>query len=200
MMKITNEKLDRMSLSIATEVLTEAFRNDPLYNVIFENERELHLYLKLITGYYNKNGEIHTAIVDDKIVAVSIWNSKGTHLATISNMLIDGMLLEVIVFFIRTRFKSIKKLNYEVLITERYHYNKEHKYLFMLGSARKGAGYALMEYAIGKFNNCPIYLENSNIKSNKNFYERLGFHSIKVIDVMGIPVDLLTNGYENDET
>jgi hypothetical protein len=106
----------------------------------------------------------------------------------------------VAVFLLRTRSKSIKKLNYEVLVTERYHYNKEHEYLFILGSVRKGAGYALMEYAISKFNNCPIYLKNSNMKSNKNFYERLGFHSIKVIDVMGIPVDLLTNGYKNVET
>ena len=199
MIRIINEKLDKMSLAIAIDVLTEAFKNDPLYNVIFENERELHLYMKLIIGYYNKNGEIHTAIIDDKIVAVSIWNSKGTQYPTICDMLIKGMLLEGIVFFIKTRFISIKKLNYEVLITERYHYNKEHNYLLMLGSVRKGAGYALMEYAIRKFNACPIYLENSNINNNKSFYERLGFHSIKIIHVMGIPVDLLTNSYENDD-
>jgi hypothetical protein len=199
MIKIINEKLDKKSLAIAIDVLTEAFRNDPLYNVIFGNKRELYLYLKLIIGYYNKNGEIHTAIIDNQIVAVSIWNSKGTQYPTICDLLIKGMLLEGIVFFIKTRFKSIKKLNYEVLITERYHYNKEHNYLLTLGSVRKGAGYALMEYAIRKFNDYPIYLENSNIKNNKNFYKRLGFHSIKTIHVMGIPVDLLVNDYENVE-
>jgi len=63
----------------------------------------------------------------------------------------------------------------------------------MIGSVQKGAGRLLMEYAIGKFTECPIYLENSNIKDNQLFYERHGFHSIKIIDVLGINLDLLTN-------
>jgi hypothetical protein len=50
-----------------------------------------------------------------------------------------------------------------------------------------------MEHAIKKFNNYPIYLENSNIKDNQSFYEKLGFHSIKVIEVMGVSVDLMSN-------
>jgi len=194
-MTISDGKLDKKSLANAADVLTEAFKDDPLDKVIFDNERELHLYLKLMLVYYNKNGEIHIGFVDDEIAAVSIWNPKGTRFANIGNMLTRGMFLDVLVFFIKTRFKSITKLNYEVLITERYryHYNREHNYLFMIASVRKGAGYKLMEYAIGKFNDCPIYLENSNIKNNRSFYERLGFHLIKTIDVMGIPVDLLTN-------
>lgn len=198
MMTIRDEKLDKKSLINAADVLTEAFKNDPLNKIIFENERELHLYLKLMLAYYNKNGKVHTVFVDDKITAVSIWIPKGMHFATIGNMLTRGMFLDVLVFFIKTRFRSITKLNYEVLITERHHYNREHNYLFMIGSVRKGAGYALMEYAIGKFNDCPIYLENSNIKNNRSFYERLGFHSIKTIDVMGVLVDLLTNSKNYD--
>jgi hypothetical protein len=50
-----------------------------------------------------------------------------------------------------------------------------------------------MEYDSDKFGDCPIYLENSKVQDNKIFYEKFGFHSIKMIDVMAISVDLLTN-------
>jgi hypothetical protein len=103
------------------------------------------------------------------------------------------MFKELIKFLMLAQIKSLIMVKNEALITERYHYNKEHHYLFMIASVRKGAGRALMEYDIKKFSDCPIYLENSNIKDNQKFYERLGFHSIKTIDVMGTPVDLLTN-------
>lgn len=50
-----------------------------------------------------------------------------------------------------------------------------------------------MKYDIEEFSDCPIYLVNSNVKDNQIFCQRLGFHSIKTIDVMGVSVDLLTN-------
>lgn len=193
MMIITDGKLDKKSLTYAADVLTKAFKNDPLYKSIFKNERELRLYLKLMLVYYNKNGEIHVAFADEKIAAVSVWNPKGTHFISVGNMLISGMFWNMLVFLIITRIKSITKLKHEVLITERYHYNQEHNYLFLIGSVMKGAGHTLMEYDIRKFSDCPIYLENSNINNNKRFYEQFGFYSLKTIDVMGIPVDLMTN-------
>jgi hypothetical protein len=50
-----------------------------------------------------------------------------------------------------------------------------------------------MEYDSEKFSDCPIYLEYSNIQDDKILDEKFGFHAIKLIDVMGISVDLLTN-------
>jgi len=50
-----------------------------------------------------------------------------------------------------------------------------------------------MEYDSEKFSDCSIYLENSNVQDDKIFDEKFGFHAIKMIDVMGISVDLLTN-------
>lgn len=193
MITITDMKLDKKSLAATTDVLTRAFKNDPLYQVIFKNERELRLYFKLMLDYYNKNGEIHAAVADEKIVGVSIWNLKGTPFVSIGNVLTTGSFGDIVKFLMTTQIKSMIKLKNEGLITEGYHYKLEHHYLFMIGSVMKGAGRSLMEYAIGKFSDVPIYLENSNIKDNRIFYEGLGFHSIKMIDVMGIDVDLLTN-------
>ena len=143
--------------------------------------------------YYNRNGEIHVAVADDKIVGASIWNHKGRPFFSIRSVIKSGMISEIIKFFMLIQIKSMIRLKNETLITERYHYNQEHHYLFMLGSVRKGTGRALMEYDIEKFSDCPIYLENSNIKDNQIFYQKFGFHSIKTIDVMGVAVDLLTN-------
>ncbi len=50
-----------------------------------------------------------------------------------------------------------------------------------------------MKYDIEEFSDGPIYLVNSNVKDKQIFCQRLGFHSIKTIDVMGVSVDLLTN-------
>lgn len=193
MIAIRDRKLDKTSIDDITDVLTKAFENDPLYQAVFHNERELYRYIKLMLDYYNRNGEIHLVIADDKIVGASIWNYKGTPFFSMHDVLTSGMFWGILKFLLTTRIKSLIKLKNESLITERYHYNQEHHYLFMIGSVKKGAGRSLMEYAIRKFSDCPIFLENSNIKDNRIFYEGLGFHSIKTIDVMGVSVDLLTN-------
>jgi len=193
MITISDRKLDKISLAFTTDVLTKAFKNDPLYQVIFKNEKELRLYFKLMLDYYNKNGEIHTATADDQIVGVSIWNLKGTPFVGMGTVLATQSFGDIFKFLMTTQIRSMIKLNNEGLITEGHHYKLEHHYVFILASVMKGAGRSLMEYAIGKFTDFPIYLENSNIKDNRIFYERLGFHSLKMIDVMGISVDLLTN-------
>lgn len=193
MITIWDRKLDKNNLEKATDVLCQAFKNDPLYQAVFQNEKDLCRYIKLMMDYYNRNGEIHVAVADDKIVGASIWNHKGRPFFSIRSALVSGMFGEIIKFLLLIQIKSMIRLKNETLITERYHYNKEHHYIFMIGSVMKGAGRALMEYDIKKFNDCPIYLENSNVKDNHTFYQRLGFHSIKTIDVMGVAVDLLTN-------
>ena len=193
MITIRDRKLDKNNLEQAAEVLCYAFENDPLYQAVFQNKKDRCRYIKLMVDYYNRNGEIHVAVDDDKIVGASIWNHKGRPFFSISSALRSGMFGEIAKFLLLIQIKSMIKLKNETLITERYHYNKEHHYIFMLGSVAKGAGRALMEYDIEKFSDCPIYLENSNVKDNQVFYQRLGFHSIKTIDVMGVSVDLLTN-------
>ncbi|AFA49953.1 N-acetyltransferase [Acetobacterium woodii] len=193
MITIQDGKLDKNNIEEAADILCKAFKDDPLYNAIFHKEKDLRRYIKLMVKYYQRNGEIHIALNENKIVGASIWNRKGMPFFSLRSILASGMLGTVLKFLLKIQISSLIRLENETLITERYHYNKEHHYIFMLGSVAKGAGRALMEYDMRKFSDCPIYLENSNIKDNQNFYERLGFHSIKTIDVMGVSIDLLTN-------
>lgn len=193
MIMVSDEKPNKKELYESADVLTAAFRDDPLYNAIFQNEKELRIYLKMMIDYYKKNGEIHLAMEGQKIIGVSLWNPGGGSFFSIGNVLASHMFGDIFRFFLMIRLKSILKLKNEVLITERYHFKREHHYLFMIGSVQKGAGRCLMEYAMEKFDNYPIYLENSNIKDNQKFYGKLGFEAFKTIEVMGVPVDLMTN-------
>ena len=193
MITISDKKLDQHRLEKVVAVLCQAFKDDPLYLAVFQNEQDLCRYIRLMVEYYNRNGEIHVAVDDEKIVGASIWNHKGKPFFSIRSVLVIGMVGEIIKFLLLIQLKSMIRLRNETLITERYHYNQEHHYLFMIGSVHRGAGRALMDYAIKKFRDCPIYLENSNIKDNTCFYQRLGFHSVKTIEVMGVLVDLMNN-------
>ena len=193
MITISDKKLDQHRLEKVVAVLCQAFKDDPLYLAVFQNEQDLCRYIRLMVEYYNRNGEIHVAVDDEKIVGASIWNHKGKPFFSIRSVLVSGMVGEIIKFLLLIQLKSMIRLRNETLITERYHYNQEHHYLFMIGSVHRGAGRALMDYAIKKFSDCPIYLENSNIKDNTCFYQQLGFHSVKTIEVMGVLVDLMNN-------
>ena len=92
MITIWDRKLDKNNLEKATDVLCQAFKNDPLYQAVFQNEKDLCRYIKLMMDYYNRNGEIHVAVADDKIVGASIWNHKGRPFFSIRSALVSGML------------------------------------------------------------------------------------------------------------
>jgi hypothetical protein len=193
MITIWDKKLNQDSLETVIKVLCHAFKSDPLYCAVFQNEKDLCRYIRLMVNYYHHNGEIHVALVDGRIIGASVWNHKGTPFFSFRAVLTSGMFGDILKFIMLIQLKSMVRLKNETMITERHHFKRAHHYLFMIGSVRKGAGSALMEHAIKKFNNYPIYLENSNIKDNQSFYEKLGFHSIKVIEVMGVSVDLMSN-------
>ena len=192
-MMVSQQKLDRKKIQEAHALLIEAFKNDPLYQMVFLEQAELNRYLKIMLQYYNRAGTIFTAYDQEKMVAVSLWMHQQEHFFSFRKALKNRMAKEMLGFALKTRFSSLIRMIREAWMTERYHDDREHHYLFMIGSIQKVAGSGLLEYAIEKYDDCPIYLENSNVIDNWHFYERHDFHLIRRIDVMGVYVDLLTN-------
>lgn len=192
-MIICDQKLSSKQLKEAHRVLAKAFEKDPLYQAVFGNQKELSLYLKLMLHYYNENGEIIVALQKDTIIAVSLWMFTDAPFFSFRKAVRSRMTGDILSFATKIRISSIIRLKKEALMTETYHYERKHHYLFLIASVKKGGGTALMEYAIDRFRDCPIYLENSNVLDNWDFYERLDFHLIRRLDVMGVRVDLLTN-------
>ncbi|WKY44650.1 hypothetical protein Q5O14_00725 [Eubacteriaceae bacterium ES2] len=192
-MIISEQKLDRKKLQEAHALLIEAFEDDPLYQMVFLEQAELNRYLKIMLQYYNRTGTIFTAYDQGKMVAVSLWMYQQNQFFSFRKALKNRMAREMLVFALKTRFSSLVRMIKEAWMTERYHEDREHHYLFMIASIKKGGGSAILTHAIEQFDDCPIYLENSNVADNWHFYERHDFHLIRRIDVMGVYVDLLTN-------
>ncbi|WKY47606.1 hypothetical protein Q5O24_14845 [Eubacteriaceae bacterium ES3] len=192
-MNVSEQKLDRKKIQEAHTILIEAFKNDPLYKVVFLETLELNRYLKIMLQYYNRAGRIIATYDQGQMVAVSLWMHQRDPFFSLRKAVQNRMAKELLIFGLKTRFRSLVRMIKEAWLTERYHDDREHHYLFMIASIKKGGGSALLEYAEEKFDDCPIYLENSNVQDNWNFYERHDFHLVKRIDVMGVYVDLLTN-------
>ena len=53
--------------------------------------------------YYQRNGEIHIALNDNKIVGAAIWNRKGMPFFSLRSILASGMLGTVLVFLLKIR-------------------------------------------------------------------------------------------------
>lgn len=178
----------------AYKVLTDSFLNDPLFKSIFENAREINAYARMSIEYYNKIGKIHTAYDEDgRLVGLALWNPPYSPVLSSKNLMKHGLLNEYLRFINIVYVQSVYKLMREYLKTEREHYNGEHYYLFMIGSVMHGAGSALMKFALDQFNDCPVYLENSNVSANRKFYEKLGFRVVGKINVFGIDVEPMMN-------
>ena len=89
MITISDKKLDQHRLEKVVAVLCQAFKDDPLYLAVFQNEQDLCRYIRLMVEYYNRNGEIHVAVDDEKIVGASIWNHKGKPFFSIRSVLVS---------------------------------------------------------------------------------------------------------------
>ncbi len=191
-LKIHACKLSKKQMSEVTDVIKKAFEDTKTFQKIFESNLEISEYIKLLVDYYNKNGEIHTAVYQGKIVGAAIWNLPGKTVASIVD-LIAG----------RTDHPfsddTLMRLSHEFLITERHHYRPRHYYLYFIGSIHKGAGSELLGFAMRRFKPGRMYLENSDMDANKDFYKNFGFKRLKVIKVFGIPVELLMYSQDEEE-
>lgn len=192
-MMVLQQKLDRKKMQEAHAILIEAFKDDPLYQMVFMEPSELNRYLKVMLQYYNRSGTIFTAYDQGDMVAVSLWMHQQNPFFSVRRAIKNRMASELLGFALKTHLGSLVRMIKEAWMTERYHDDREHHYLFMIASIKKGGGSAILTHAISQFDDCPIYLENSNVADNWHFYERHDFHLIRRIEVMGVYVDLLTN-------
>lgn len=190
-MIITDRKISKKSVDDCIAVLIKSFADDKLFMKMFSHETELSAYIALLVNFCNENGEVHTARVDGKIVAVALWNPPGIKAMNLWNLSKTISLHSVLHFMSLITLKTFRRINKEFSITERHHYTKEHYYLCLIGSQYKGAGTALMRFAMEKFSGTPLYLENSSIEENHFFYNKLGFKLLKRIDDLGVPIELL---------
>lgn len=176
-MEIISNKLDKEEEIKVSQIISEAFVDDPVMNAIFKDANEIHHFMYYITKYLNIYGEIHYS---DDFSGAALWVPPHSKFLTLGLILRNKSLLyDFVKLLPHISISSLIRLISASSYLDRKHPSKDHYYLFAIGVAkekrRKGIGGNLLNYAFSKFGaQSAYYLENSNI-ANMTFYERLGF-------------------------
>lgn len=176
-MEITSNKLDKNEEIKTSQIIAEAFAEDPVMNAIFNDSNEIHHFMCYITKYLNIYGEIHHTV---DFSGAALWvppHSKFLTLGLIfknKNLLFDFFRLIPKISII----SLIRLINISDYL-DKNHPAKDHYYLFAIGvlkeKRRNGIGGELLNFAFSKFGaDTAYYLENSNI-ANISFYKQHGF-------------------------
>jgi ribosomal protein S18 acetylase RimI-like enzyme len=187
---------DRQKAAAAT--LAEAFRDDPLMEVLAPDVRRRPtvsdwFFAKGIT-YGLRWGEVWT---NDDTSAVAIWMSPGNTSVTLPRMLRAGM--GAMPF--RVGLNGTSRLLRAMSATERMHKSVEgpHWYLLALGTRpavqKTGQGSALIKVGFERADaaGLPVYLETAT-ESNVAFYSKRGFEVTAREAVLGFTIYGMVRG------
>lgn len=185
-------KINKSEISQATVVLADAFKEDPLFKVLFgeavKNSYKYTLVAKFMIKYCYKYGDVYAssekfegimAITQDEYTYMSLWR-----------LIRSG---SIFLFFL-IGFKSFLKIAIALSpideARKKHMKNKSFAYLQIIGVASdnqgKGHGGKLLKELIAMTDGAklPIYLETET-ESNVRLYERFGF---KTLEEMNLPV------------
>src|SRR6056297_280833 len=185
-------KVNKSEIRQATVVLADAFKEDPLFKVLFgdavKNSYKYTLVAKFMIRYCHKYGDVYAssenfegimAINQDEYTYMSLWR-----------MIRSGSIFP----FLSIGFKSFMMVASALSpidgIRKKHMKNKSFAYLQIIGVASenqgKGQGGKLLNKLIAMTDEVklPIYLETET-ESNVRLYERFGF---KKLEQMNLPV------------
>jgi len=189
---INLHKVNKSEIRQATVVLADAFKEDPLFKVLFgdavKNSYKYTLVAKFMIRYCHKYGDVYAssenfegimAITQDEYTYMSLWR-----------MIRSGSIFP----FLSIGFKSFMMVASALSpidgIRKKHMKNKSYAYLQIIGVASenqgKGYGGKLLKELIAMTDKVklPIYLETET-ESNVRLYERFGF---KTLEEMNLPV------------
>jgi ribosomal protein S18 acetylase RimI-like enzyme len=176
----------------ASEVLTNAFLDDPLYATIFpdraERQQSLRWLWQALINYTLVYGEIYTT---PELDGVACWLLPGNTQQTLWRVLRTGMgfVRAVLKFEAGSRSLFLKVMNY----VEKEHQRlmqQPHWYLWALGvqpdSQGQGIGGRLIQPVLERSaeEGLPCYLETQK-EGNVAFYQKHGFEVLSVGEVLG---------------
>jgi len=176
-MEIACQKLEFDALERLSEVLADAFRNDPVVNVTFQHHHENQALMLFMLKYFNQFGEIHST---QDFSGVALWLPPDVQFLSITDALTTRIFKNFLPVLRAVSWRSFMKLSQFSFYTSPKHPHEPHYYLFAIGvrsdQQGRGIGKHLMQYAVRKFGeNQLYYLENSN-RNNLPFYRGLHFN------------------------
>lgn len=118
----------------------------------------------------------------------TMWSPPGGAPIAAKSVVMNGLLGNFLKLFFHVRPASFYRMIMMSDVTQEYHLQSEHWYLYWITAFRPGAGSALMEDAIERMSGHDFYLENSNPPKNFDFYTKFGFQRLPDIGWHGCVV------------
>ena len=185
-------KIYKSEISQATLVLADAFKEDPLFRILFgdaaKNSYKYTLVAKFMIRYCYKYGNVYAssekfegimAITQDEYTYMSLWR-----------MIRSGSIFPVLSIGFKSFMKVASALSPMDGERKKHMKNRSFVYLQIIGVASenqgKGHGGKLLKELLAMADEAklPIYLETET-ESNVRLYERFGF---KTLEEMSLPV------------
>lgn len=176
-------KIEKKEIKKAADVLTDAYSEDPMINIIFKEEDKRRVQFEVMLRFCTKYGNVYSSSDNfEGIMAIAphdkdmtVWRTfrsggffLGMKIASVAKMMAPT---------IKLMEEAKKNLNLNPYI-----------YFFIIGVSKefqgKGFGGKLLRALIEKseIERKPMYLETQNEK-NVSLYEKYGFHVVKKIDL-----------------
>jgi hypothetical protein len=175
-------ELSPPEFSRVVEETTRAFKGDPTFKFIFRSPKELSQLVDVNLRYYFRRGKVFGAFDENgTIQGISLWNEPGGEPISVKSVLMSGLLGRFCKLFFHIRLDSFYRMSKMSDCSQEHHYKGKHWYLYWLTAFCPGAGGALIEDAIARFNGCDFYLENSNPAKDNHFYSKYGFKPLPEI-------------------
>ena len=190
-------KLQKSEITIASEVLADAFTDDPLWGKIFEGVlngyKKYPLVSRLFIKYYLRYGEVWASSENlEGIMALSMGNQS---FITTPRMILSG----AIVPFMQIGIKAASRVSiaFDPMEKDRKKYmsGKPYIYLAIIGVSTnnqgKGYGGKLIHALIEKSEqeNVPLYLETET-EDNVRLYEKYGFETVKKTNLLVVDLPM----------
>lgn len=182
-------RLEKSQVRAASEVLSRAFHDDPLFSSFIpdplQRKKKLHYLLETMVHYSVSYGEVYAT--SPNFEGVAVWLPFDKVEMTLWRGIRNGGLSIIFNLGLRSTFRQ---LSVSDLMSSRHkrHITSPHWYLYLLGvePELQGKGYAskLVKAMLDRTDHegLACYLDNTNEK-NLTMYQRYGFRVIEEYEV-----------------
>lgn len=182
-------RLEKSQVRAASEVLSRAFHDDPLFSSFIpdplQRKKKLHYLLEMLVHYSVSYGEVYAT--SPNFEGVAVWLPSDRVEMTLWRGIRSGGVSVISNLGVRSTFRQLSVSDLMCSIHKR-HIASPHWYLYLIGvePALQGKGYAskLVKAMLGRTDRegLACYLDNTNEK-NLSMYQRYGFRVIEEYEI-----------------
>lgn len=182
-------RLEKSQVRAASEVLSRAFFDDPLFSSFIpdplQRKKKLYYLLETIVNYSVSFGEVYAT--SPNFEGIAVWLPSDKVDMTLWRGIRSGGISIIFNLGMRSTFRQLSVSDYICSIHKR-HIASPHWYLYLLGvdPAFRGKGYAskLVKAMLSRTDreNLACYLDNTNEK-NLPMYQHYGFRVIEEYEI-----------------